>query len=64
MRFIVSRNEACLSASEVVKFVTIIHAVKWVAETWKTVSQLTVKQCFCKAGIYFRARFHYCTTTF
>ena len=51
MRLILSKIETCSSASEVVKSVTILHAVRWVAEAWKNVSELTVKTCFCKAGI-------------
>ena len=50
MKFIQSKIETCLSASEVVKSVTILHAVRWVAEAWKNVSEHTVKKWFCKAG--------------
>ena len=32
MRFILSNIETCSSASEVIKSVTILHAVRWVAE--------------------------------
>ena len=51
MRFVLSKIDTCSSASEVVKSVTILHAVRWVAEAWKNVSELTVKKCFHKAGI-------------
>ena len=51
MRFVLSKIDTCASASEVVKSVTILHAVRWVAEAWKNVHELTIKKCFRKAGI-------------
>ena len=50
MRFVLSKIDTCASASEVVKSVTILHAVRWVAEAWKNVHELTIKKCFRKAG--------------
>ena len=51
MRFILSKIDTCSSATEVVKSVTILHAVRWVAEAWKNVGEMTVKKCFRRAGI-------------
>ena len=51
MRFVLSNIDTCASASEVVKSATILHAVKWVAEAWKNMHELTIKKCFRKAGI-------------
>ena len=51
MKFVLSKIDTCSNASEVVKSVTILHAVRWVAEAWKYVSEITVKKCFRRASI-------------
>ena len=51
MKFVLSKIDTCSNASQVVKSVTILHAVRWVAEAWKYVSEITVKKCFRQAGI-------------
>ena len=38
-------------ASEFIKTLTILNAVRWVAEAWNLVKEGTVKKCFRKAGI-------------
>ena len=51
MRFVLSKIGTYSSASEVVKSVTILHAVRWIAEAWKNVNELTIKKYFRKAGV-------------
>ena len=50
-RFVLAKIEECTSASEITKSVTILHAIRWVAEAWKRVASDTTKKCFRKAGI-------------
>ena len=51
MTFILAKIDTCSSASEVLKSVSVLHAIRWVAEAWKNVSEVTIKKCFRKAGI-------------
>ena len=51
MRYILAKIETCSSASEVLQSVNVLHAIRWVAEAWKNVSETTIKKCFRKAGI-------------
>ena len=48
---ILSKIEECNTASEVVQSVTILNAVRWVAQAWEKVTPETIKKCFRKAGI-------------
>ena len=48
MSFILAKIETCSSASELLKSVNVLHAIRWVAEAWKYV---TNKKMFRKAGI-------------
>ena len=51
LRYIVARIETCSSASELLKSVDVLQAIRWVAEAWKNVSETTIKKCFRKPGI-------------
>ena len=51
MRFVLARIEECTSASDVVKSLTILHAIRWTAQAWSQVSSEIMKKCFRKAGI-------------
>ena len=51
MKFILAKIETCSSASEVLQSVNVLHAIRWVAEAWKNVSETIIKKCFRKAGI-------------
>ena len=53
-RYVVAKIEECTSASEVTKSLTILNAIRWVAEAWKAVLPETVQKCFRKAGILTR----------
>ena len=48
---ILSKIEECNTAREVVQSVTILNAVRWVAQAWEKVTHETIKKCFRKAGI-------------
>ena len=48
---ILTKIEECNTASEVVKSVTILNAIRWVAQAWEKVTPETIKKCFRKAGI-------------
>ena len=50
-RHILAKIEECTTASEVTKSLTILHAIRWVAEAWNQVASDTIKKCFQKAGI-------------
>ena len=50
-RQVLAKIEDCTAASEVTKSLTILHAVRWVAEAWKQVPSDTIKKCFRRAGI-------------
>jgi hypothetical protein len=50
-RFILARIDDCTTASEVTKTLTLLHAIRWVAEAWKQVSSDMIKKCFRKSGI-------------
>ena len=51
MRFIVAKIEESTTASEVVKSLTVPHAIRWIAQAWSQVSFDVIKKCFRKAGI-------------
>ena len=50
-RHVLAKIEECTTASEVTKSLTILHAIRWLAEAWKQVASDTFKKCFRKAGI-------------
>lgn len=51
LRFVISKIETCATASEVTKSISILHAIRWVAQAWETVKPETVMKCFRKAGV-------------
>lgn len=63
MRFILAKIEECTTASDVVKSLTVLHAIRWIAQAWSQVSSHTIKKCFRKAGILNHS-FQVVTSTF
>ena len=51
LRFVLSKIDACETALEITKSVSILHAIRWIAQAWEAVQPETVKKCFRKAGI-------------
>ena len=51
IRYVLTKIDTCSTATEVVKSITILQAIRWVAEAWKSVDTITIKKCFRKAGI-------------
>ena len=48
---VIAKLETSSSASEIVKSVTILHALRWAAQAWERVSVETIKKCFRNSGI-------------
>ena len=48
---IVSKIDQCCNASEVVKSINILVAIRWSAIAWSKVKEETVRKCFRNAGI-------------
>jgi len=46
MRFIVAKIEESTTASEVVKSLTVLHAIRWLGQAWSKVSSDVIKNCF------------------
>lgn len=51
MKYVLSKIDACETASEVVNSVNILTAIRWVAQAWKKVKAETISKCFRKAGV-------------
>lgn len=49
--YIVSKIEECQLATDVVKSVSVLVALRWVAQAWKEVNSETITECFKKVGI-------------
>ena len=50
LRFVVSKIDKCETASEVIKSITILQAIRWVAHACEAVKEDTISKCFRKAG--------------
>ena len=51
LRYVLSKIDSCDTASDVVKSVNILSAIRWVSEAWSLVHSETISKCFRKAGI-------------
>ena len=46
-----SRIQEDASATEIVKGVDVLMAIRWIQDAWKEVTNSTIKNCFEKCGI-------------
>ena len=51
LRYVCAQIEECSTANEIIHSVTVLHAIRWVAQGWGKVSSSTIQKCFRKAGI-------------
>ena len=51
MKYVLSKIDQCDSASDVVKEIDLLVAIRWVALAWTQVTAETIKKCFRNAGI-------------
>lgn len=51
LRYICVQIEECSTANDIIQSVTVLHAIRWVAQGWGKVSSITIQKCFRKAGI-------------
>ena len=51
MRYVISKIDSCDSASDAVKSVNILMAIRWAAKAWSDVTPETISKCFRKAGV-------------
>ena len=51
LRYVISKIDGCETASDVVKSVNVLIAIRWVAMAWSNVREETISKCFRKAGI-------------
>jgi len=47
----IAKIDECSKATEVIKKITILQAIRWVDEVWEKVSPNTIKKCFKLSGI-------------
>ena len=51
IKYVLARVNEKKSASEIVKSLNVLQAIQWVQESWKDVTNATIKNCFEKCGI-------------
>ena len=51
VKYVLARIDQNQSATEIVKNVDILQAIRWVQESWEEVTNVTIKNCFEKCGI-------------
>ena len=52
LRFVLSKiDQTNDTASQIVKSVSVLAAIRWVAEAWDSVKEETIMRCFTKLGI-------------
>ena len=50
LRHLISRMDACNTASELVKLVNILDAILWIKDVWSSLPSSTIQKCFTKCG--------------
>ena len=51
VKYVLARIQEDASATQIVKGVDVLVAIRWLQETWKGVTNLAMKNCFEKCGI-------------
>ena len=52
LRFVLSKiDDTNDTASQIVKSISVLMAIRWVAEAWDSVQEETIRKCFTKSGI-------------
>ena len=52
LRFVLSKiDDTNVTASQIVKSISVLMGIRWVAEAWDSVQEKTIRKCFTKSGI-------------
>ena len=51
VKYVLARIQEDASATQIVKDMNVLVAIRWLQEAWKEVTNLTIKNCFEKCGI-------------
>lgn len=51
LRYVLTKIDQCLVATEVSNSISIPQAIRWIAQAWKKVDSMVIKKCFRKSGI-------------